>query len=68
MKAKQEIEIVPTPDRFNRLARRRTTPMIRHWAIRGEDSFADLVVAAYLQGVTDGFEASERQKEKNDGN
>lgn len=64
MNQKREVEIVDVPDKFIRLARRRTTPMVRHWAVRGTDSLANLVVSAYLQGVGDGIDAMEKQQEK----
>lgn len=60
----REVKTIYVPDSMVRMARRRTTPMIRQWAVRGIDSFADLVIAAYVQGVTDGIEAMEKQKEK----
>lgn len=67
MKYKQEVEFIDLPETFINLAIRRTSPMMRLWAIRGTDSLQSLMASAYLQGVKDGFDTAEKQqsKEKN---
>jgi hypothetical protein len=66
MKRKQynkEIELFEVPASTANVAIKRTKGILRVWLAEGNLGLNNLIASVYLQGVTDGYDAKEREIE-----